>query len=285
MMKIKVPILMPFSNQYLNSISFDQADFTNFDALFVGSDQVWNPEYIGNDIRYFLNFVPPEKRFSYAASFGVSEIPSKYKDIYKESLNSMNKISVREVQGVNIVKSISDITAKLVADPTLLLTQNAWNDLARVSDFSSNENYVLIYILGELSPKNSEIIVDYAKSKHAKIITIMGDVYDSDYWIPTPIDFLAAIRGATAVFTDSFHCSVFSIIFNIPFIVFDRSDMPMISRIDNLLTRFSFQKNKFNQDTNIALVLAEMSFEGTAQVLYKERSNGIDFIKACLDNV
>lgn len=285
MMEKKIPILTPFTDKYLKSQEFKFSNISSFDAFFVGSDQVWNPDYIGNDSRYFLDFVPREKRFSYAASFGLSKIPDQFRRSYRQSLEEMNKISVRETQGLDIINSISNVSATLVADPTLLLTQNQWDQLANNSGFISDQEYILVYILGDFVQENNDKIIKYAKNKNAKIITIMGDRYNPDYWIPNPLEFLAAIRGALAVFTDSFHCTVFSIIFKIPFIVFDRSDTQMVSRIDTLLSCFNFEDNKFSPKTNIDKVLSEMVVSETTQILNRERINGTNFIKACLEDV
>lgn len=285
MLRIKAPILLPFTNKYLHSQPFDKVDLDTYDAFFVGSDQVWNPTYTGNDPHFFLDFAPKEKRFAYAASFGVSTIPEKFSQQYGQYLNQMHKISVRERQGIKIVGSLSEVPAVVVADPTLLLTQKKWHELADTAKVSLSSKYILVYVLSELSADNFQKINGYAKQQDAKIITIMGDKYDPDYWIPTPLEFIAAIRGATAVFTDSFHGTIFSILFETPFITFDRTDTQMVSRIDTLLSYFDFQNNKFSEDTNVNAVLSEMTFEGVKSVLDVERDKGLHFIEECLASI
>nr|SFZ89083.1 conserved hypothetical protein [Loigolactobacillus rennini] len=285
MLKAKTPILTPFTKAYLHSRQFDKANLKSYTAFFVGSDQVWNPSYTGNDTRYFLDFAPRKKRFAYAASFGVSNIPAQFHSNYRKYLNDMHKISVREEQGINIINSLSDAKAELIADPTLLLSQKKWNELANKVDIKFTGNYVLIYTLSSLSPDKYSKIKEYAESKNAKIITILGDEYNPDYWIPSPFEFLYAIKNATSVFTDSFHCTVFSIIFNTPFIIFNRSNGEMISRIDTLLAYFGFQRNKFSTQTNINDVLSKTSFTGVAKVLAKEKAKGYVFIQDCLASV
>ncbi|MFD1466068.1 polysaccharide pyruvyl transferase family protein [Lapidilactobacillus mulanensis] len=285
MIKEKSPILSPFTEKYLRPQKIELVDLKSFDAFFVGSDQVWNPNYIKNDSRYFLDFVPKSKRFSYAASFGVSEITGQYKQFYKKSLEGINRISVRETQGVEIIKSLTDIRATIVADPTLLLTPAQWNVFANKSNFMPDEDYIIVYILGNLTQESNNEINEYAKQKTAKIITIMGDKYNSDYWIPSPTTFLAAIRGAIAVFTDSFHCTVFSIVFSTPFIVFDRTDFKMISRIDTLLLCFKLENNKFCSGHNFNQTLSNTIFDEVPKIMAREKANGENFIKTCLEDI
>lgn len=285
MLRAKTPILLPFTNKYLHSRPFDKVNLDTYDAFFVGSDQVWNPAYTGNDPRYFLDFAPEEKRFAYAASFGVSTIPEKFSHQYGQYLNQMHKISVREMQGIKIVETLSKASAVAVADPTLLLTQKKWHELADTAKIALPSKYILVYMLSELSTDNFQKINEYAKHQGAKVVTIMGDKYDPDYWIPTPLEFIAAIRGATAVFTDSFHCTVFSILFETPFITFNRANAQMISRIDTLLSYFNFQKNKFSKTTDINAVFSEMTFGGVKSVLDVERNKGLHFIEECLASI
>lgn len=285
MVRVKTPFLMPFTEEYIHSQQFNLADIKEFDAFFVGSDQVWNPSYIGFDSRYFLSFAPKKKRFSYAASFGLSNIPKQFHEVYKTSLNQMNKISVREAKGIDIVKSISDASPVLVSDPTFLLRQERWNELADQSGFTIKDKYILVYMLSEISKTAYEDIYKYAKSANARVIIVMGDKYNSDYWIPNPLEFIAAIRGAVAVFTDSFHGTVFSIIFNTPFITFDRADTSMVSRIDTLISYFGLEENKFSSKSDIGYVLSKTKFDTVAKVLESEREKGFNFIQSCLKSV
>lgn len=112
------------------------------------------------------------------------------------------------------------------------------------------EKYILTYFLGNPSDEERLYIRQYAELNKLKIYNL-GDPSDDKCWVAGPIDFVKLIYNAEAVFTDSFHACIFSIIFEKYFEVFDRNSNleSMNSRIDTLLTTFnlSYQKHDFNQ--------------------------------------
>ena len=91
-----------------------------FDYIIVGSDQVWNPYWFPNID--FLKYIDKKKRISYAASFGVNEIPLNLQYSFKNTLKNMEYISVREDAGAKIIKDLIGKEVPVVVDPTLLLT-------------------------------------------------------------------------------------------------------------------------------------------------------------------
>lgn len=284
MVAAKSKILLPFSHDYLHEKNLNLINIKDFTAFFVGSDQVWNPSYINNDSRFFLSFAPAKRRFSYAASFGVSKIPENMISKYKYYLDNFSKISVRETRGIDLVKEISGSRAVLVADPTLLIDYKKWNNLATESNFLKRNKYILVYMIGEITPVIKEYIKKYANSQNLEILTIMGDSYSEDYWIPTPFEFIAAIRDAEAVFTDSFHGTVFSIIFHTPFITLNRSDVQMVSRIDTLLSMFNLESNKISNIESVEKILADTNFSKVDEVLETNKISGYQYIESCLNS-
>ena len=78
-----------------------------YDAVIVGSDQVWNPYWQGSLDEFFLTFVPKSKRVAYAPSIGVSEIPNEQKSRFKERLNGFSRLSCRENQGCKLVEELT----------------------------------------------------------------------------------------------------------------------------------------------------------------------------------
>ena len=102
-----------------------------YSAVLVGSDQVWLPSQIAAD--YFtLNFVPDDiKKISYASSFGVSYVEKAQEDKARRFLSRINYLSVREQSGQEIIKKLTGRDAELVCDPTMLMTSDEWNTLAK----------------------------------------------------------------------------------------------------------------------------------------------------------
>ena len=183
---------------------------------------------------------------SYATSFGVSSIPEKYEEIYGKFLKRIDCLSVRETSGVSLIKKLSNKNAKLVCDPTLLLTKKEWMDIQK-KDRLIKDKYIFCYFLG----KNLEHrkFVERLKSHTGyKIVSInhcdeyvkysdkFADIVPYDVG---PGEFINYIRNAEYVCTDSFHGTVFSLINNVDFFTFRRfnskSKMSTNTRIDSLL--------------------------------------------------
>lgn len=220
-----------------------QKDYSN---IMVGSDQLWLPVNIVADY-YTLNWVPQSiNTISYATSFGVSSIPEKYKEQYTCFLKKINHLSVRENSGVKLIKDIAGLDAKLVCDPTILLTKEEW-DCVAVKERIIPEKYIFCYFLGSniehrkfverLKEKTGYKIVSINHSdEYVKYSDEFADMIPYDIG---PKEWIDLVRNAEYVCTDSFHGTVFSILYNKVFFDFRRyqtnSKMSTNSRIDSLL--------------------------------------------------
>ena len=183
----------------------------SIDVIIVGSDQVWRPKYSGNIYKAFLNDVKTinVKRIAYAASFGVDIWEYSKEQTFKCSIlaKKFNAISVREQTGVELCKKNLDIKASLVLDPTLLLDKKDYFKLCE--DISSPTNkYLAAYILGS-NETTYELCEKIAKEKNLSLKYFSAD---SQATLSIP-EWLAMFRDASYVVTDSFHGTVFSIIF------------------------------------------------------------------------
>ncbi|MFC0275373.1 polysaccharide pyruvyl transferase family protein [Enterococcus devriesei] len=286
MAKMKTPKVRPFTEKYLKTRTVQKSELKNisiqYDMFIVGSDQVWNQSSI-SDSTFFLDFVPYKKRYSYAASFGKSEIISADKKYYQKNLNGMRKISVRESQGEDIVKGLTTKDVFVHVDPTMLLTPYEWRVLAsrENSNWISSEKFVLVYALRGLSDKKRQEIEKFSRKNGYKIITLMGDSIEKNSVILTVTQFIQAIDYAEFVVTDSFHGTVFSILFNTPFQVLERSTGNMNSRLDNLLEKFDFQKNSSKSNIKIE-DLIDTEFSKVEGILSMERKKSADYFDTFL---
>ncbi len=217
-----------------------------YSDVIVGSDQLWLPVNVVSDY-YTLNWVPEDvNKISYATSFGISSISDKYKEQYKTFLNKIENLSVRENNAVKLVKDVSGAEAKLVCDPTLLLTKDEWMDI-QTEEPILKEKYIFCYFLG--SNIEHRKFVERLKTKTGyKIVSInhcdeyvkysdkFADIIPYDVG---PSEFINYIRNAEYVCTDSFHGTVFSLINNTKFFTFERfnkkSKMSTNSRVHSLL--------------------------------------------------
>lgn len=261
----------------------------NYKTIVVGSDQVWTPLSLPNKF-YNLLFVPDSvRKVAYASSFGVSSIPSFQKEQTGFYLERFYKIGVREIKGKEIVEELSNQKAQVVADPTLLLSKTEWEQEIRESKVDVSEPYIFCYFLGT-NPNARTAALELKKNTGLKLITIrhMDEYYDSDEkfgdeapYSVDPNDFIKYISQASYVCTDSFHCSVFSIIFHRKFMTFYRfaqsSKTGRNSRIDSLFNVLNVSKSHiFNGD--IRLIDEFIDYDLVDEKLTSLRENSIKFL-------
>lgn len=198
-----------------------------FDVYVAGSDQVWNPSWY--DDAFLLNFVGEggKVKCSYAASIGKNKLTDENKSQFSNALNSYAAISVREESAVGLLQGLVDKTIDLVLDPTLLLSRNEWESIC--SGEYPEGKYVFCYFLGD-NIQQRNLAIEYAKEKHCELVSVPylnGEYRKADsemectkVYDMSPRRFLQLIKNAACVFTDSFHASVFSHIFQRDFFVF-----------------------------------------------------------------
>ena len=223
----RAEIMDEFRKKYLHltkrylSIKELEEDLPNADIFCTGSDQTWNPVLYGPSKAYYLAFVPDnKKKISFSASFGVDKLPAKDKSEVKELLSRYDAISVRESSGIEILEDIGIKNATHVLDPTLVVNPELWNELS--SERRIDEEYIFVYQLN-----TSDRFVDYvnkvAKAKGLKVVYVKSRLenrYNNATYVESPKveDWLSLFRYAKYVVTDSFHGTLFSIIYHKEFV-------------------------------------------------------------------
>jgi hypothetical protein len=194
------------------------------DVYIVGSDQVWNTFDISvarskSVLRaYFLDFGDKKKkRIAYAASFGRERVSDDFIQLCKPLLKRFDYVSVREKSGMDICKRCGIDNAEWVLDPTMLLGVNIYRDLYKTGKFKMpNASYCLIYIIGRPEEHIVDNTITWAQKKNLSIIYVSGnskyDKYKKNY--ATILDWLFLISHAAYVITNSYHATIFSLLFN-----------------------------------------------------------------------
>ena len=225
-----------------------KASQMEYDAVIVGSDQLWLPSNVMADY-YTLNWVPRNvKKIAYATSFGIGNIPQKYKEMYRQYLIRIDYLSARETSGQEIISELTDRSVPLVNDPALLLDANGWDEVIKDKPII-NDKYIFCYFMGD-NPEQRDFVKRLAKEKGLKIVALLHldqfietDEHYADYtpWNISPADFVNLVKYAEYVCTDSFHGTVFSIIYSRNFFTFKRfnkkASLSTNTRITSLLTR------------------------------------------------
>ena len=276
-----------YSNKYIDKNNINEKLNDKYNLFFTGSDQVWNPTFGRMSDIDFLTFADKEKRNSFSASFGISEIPEDMKEYYKERLNGLNNISVREDRGKEIIEELTGRTdVEVLVDPTMLLTAEEWDKVAKKPKQLKCDKYILNYFLGELSEERKNEINRVAEENNCEVINILDK--QSQFYHTGPSEFLYLEKNAFLICTDSFHSSVFAIVYNRPFIVFDREDKnaKMNSRIETLISKFKLVNRNYNG--KITEENLNHDYTDAYKILGKEREKANKFINKVLqqgDNV
>lgn len=244
-----------FKNYFLKRIAFDnfRMQYLNYSDLIdnkedlqdqcntyikiiTGSDQVWNSDVTKDDADvYFLNLKTKAKKYAYAASIGTAKVSKKQEEEFKNSIKDFSKITVREESAKQILSKLK-IKSQVVVDPTLLLNKKEWDKIALKTSYKND--YIFVYGLNR-TKEFVETVNKASKKFNLPIIHLdRKNVYENELACKpyaSPSEFIALIRDAKYVITDSFHCSVFSIIYHKQFI-----SIPHITRStrqENLLKK------------------------------------------------
>ena len=271
---------MSYTNFVVSNNSLFKNKLNGFDYYIYGSDQIWNPHSCGTS-RLYMGYLT-NNNISYSASFGVSEIPAKEKEIIKRGLNNFKYISVREDKGKEFVEELTrrnDID--VLIDPTMLLTAEEWDKISFKPKMLRSKKFILNYFLGELSEKRKKEIKKVAKENNCEIINILDQ--DSPFYDCGPSEFLYLEKNAFLICTDSFHSCVFAVIYNRPFVVFDREEnvISMNSRIETLINKFKLKNRKF--EGKITKENLDHNYSEAYKILENERKIAKNFLKKSLD--
>lgn len=252
-----------------------------YDYFVAGSDQIWNPHYsfVAGKCD-FLEFAEDSQKISYAASFGVNEVPVDRIKEFSEYLSSFKALSVREKRGSEIVKELTGLDATVVLDPTLLLGEKQWKKIETNTRLAPKKKYIFVYALGEMNVRFKEK-VEQLRAQYEILDVSTGGRFGKGMPIG-PSEFLYLLRNAEMILTDSFHATVFSIIFHKKFITFNRTGLNMNSRIKSLaeLTELDGHINQYNEfDCEFGF-----DFIKVEKLLHEEQKNSISFLKMAIED-
>lgn len=280
----------------------DQLD-ARFDMFVTGSDQIWSPiawplteELKAIYGHYFLNFTDKPK-ISYAPSVKIDQNLSEVGKMIGPWLDRYTAISVREEYGAEKLRQITSQPVDVVLDPTLLLTADDWH---RITSGADKERYARNYLGGvevrcyflRFNQAYVDRVREFAASVNlpVKIISPLPD-YDGiegiEHIMPDPEGFVEAVSTARYMFTDSFHGSVFSIIFGVPVMGFENEQPGAVNgRLANIYDRLGIGHRLQVASRRGPVTQAEMDdidFESVHAKLETERQQSLDWLKQSLE--
>lgn len=252
----------------------------NYDYFVVGSDQVWNLRCTNYDATYFLDFVPPSKRISYAASLGKYEETLEDYMKYIQYIEEFKRVSVREKAGQEYLNQRINEEITVDIDPTFLLSKEEWMSMSATTShsdyiflYSVNLNSDVLFVGRKLAKKTKKkLIILTLRNKPLKLqeneVNLSG---------VSPEEFLGFIDHAHFVVTNSFHGAAFSIIFNKDFyLVKNKKHGLDNSRLEMLLNIFGLEDRMV--DASLDTNLPKISFTEVNQVIEDARERSLNHL-------
>ena len=266
-----------------------------YDLYIAGSDQIWNPRFIGDDVNFMLAFTAPDaKRISYASSIASATVDGGMKELYSRYLSRFGSISVREHSGVDIIRELTGKEATLCCDPTLLLGRDAWDSLAAQSKYKADEPYILVYALSYMFdpfPQIYGIVDKVQQTLGMKLVFLQGrakDVFRPGSKLiksAGPADFAFLFKNAGFVITTSFHGATFALINDKPLIGVVDSRSGADSRIQSLLESVSAKESVFDYRDSVNLdSSALLKLKGNRDALAKLVEGSTLYLKNSLQS-
>jgi hypothetical protein len=256
-------------------------EIIDYDGFIVGSDQVWNPEIINFDSNFFLDFAPANvNKISYAASFGKTLMTDKEIAFISENIKNFNYISVREKSAKEILTELNIPNINITLDPTLLLSKAEW--LVLDNRKFENKKFVLLYSLekNDILERAAENI---AKEKNLEIIRMIPSNkkdfigYKNAYG---PNEFISAFNNASYVVTNSFHGTVFSVIFHKQFTTILHKTRG--TRMENLLGELGLTDRILVNEDSDNFYNQKIDFDMVDNKLKKLQNESIMFLRKAI---
>lgn len=290
------PLFSDFRSHYLaeskreyRTLKALRKDPPQCDVYVCGSDQIWNPSVqVGLDPAYFLDF-GSARRVAYAASFGRDDVEDSYHDVLRELLGKFHAIGAREKSGLELVEQLSGKRPAWVPDPVLLLS-----DYDEITELPNRDrDYLMSYVLrsgegiGDVQQHiadclDIEVVVPYNRQRRWKGV--------GTEVVCSPGQWLGLIKSAQVVVTNSFHGTVFSILFRKPFVTvaLPGSKAGLNERMVSMLDRLGLSDRMLQQisDEHVMNILnEEIDWAQVSEKLAEWRSEAKVFLESAMNQV
>ena len=288
----KKQYIYPITEPYYSTQEFQKITGLDIDFFIVGSDQVWRYSYAEDSIDdYFFNILAEDNkpRISYAASFGtdVMDYPEEKLVKAKELLKLFKGVSVREPSGKLLINKYLGLPlekVQVVLDPTLLLDANKYKAIIK-SNYTTEKNYIFTYILDNhlIDEKSLQLLCSKFNCSRIDLKAQTGDL--SKISVISPVEqWLDSISHSKAVVTDSYHGTVFSIIFNRQFVVVANPERG-ITRLKELLSVFELEDRLITHfdDSIVDIMSKPINWEKVNVIIKNRREESLCFLHSMLD--
>lgn len=286
----RLRIMSDFSDRYIPTtpqvyLSYEalRSHPPRADVYIAGSDQIWNTSFPnGTDPAFYLDFAPADAlKLSYAASFATSAIPDAHRDFVRRGLANFDAVSVRETSAVDIAGGLGREAAQVV-DPVFLLSPDFWS-----GDFMGKAEvahpYLLVYDF-ERNDSVRQVAQRVAKLRGLRIYSVSPTPLgyaDRSFVACSPNDFVALVHGASCVISNSFHGTVFAMIFGRDFYMVPRAD-GLNQRMSDLLAMYGLTGRIVMPDAADGILLSPIDYAPVHSKLRSDISRSKFWLKSHL---
>ena len=284
-----------------NYNKFDiQDSVNNYDCFICGSDNIWNKNLL--DTSFLLDFVPDKiKKIAYAPGMSTTELTNEQKKVMLPLIERIDYLSCREKIGCELIEKSIGRKVFNAMDPTLLLSSEEWTTISEESEINCNSDYVFALIYGS-NPTKCDFVNSIGFKLNTDVVTVpfgTGVYNKEDLKLGTiriynagPIEVLKLIKNSQFVITDTFHATVFSILFHKNFVSLRRfkntKSSKLDQRIDGLLEKVGIGNERIIEDlTDVKsidkIIRKEIDYSLVDLRLAEWRQNSINFLLNALD--
>lgn len=291
--------LNPFIEKYFGHDVyrvFDEVDLSDyvstsgFKALVVGSDQTWRPKFVRSIYYYYLDFaeqLSDIKRVAYVPSLGTDEweYTNEQRERCGQLIKLFDSVSVREKSSVDVLYKQYGIKARWLLDPTFLLKKEDYESL--IVELNRNKKQ-LSYSILDIDDKKRLFVKSIARRMSLKLVRINGREEEANAPLkeraaPSISQWLSGFRDAEFVIADSFHATVFAIIFNVPFLTIANKRRGL-ARFESLLSYFGLNDRLVTEIENVdyRILYNPIDWDTINKKIEQKRTEGINFLKDSL---
>lgn len=266
--------LLNLTKEYNSIDELSKEDFTNT-ILCAGSDQLWGPIIDGNlDPVYFCAF-SKTKKIAFASSIGRSIA---FEDEYIGYLKDFSFITTREETASTYFLKSGIANCSRIYDPTLMIDEEYWYNFASLK--KEKNKYILLYKIHN-NPDFEKYVKEISKKKKIKVIRITNSLEDIFMYGKAkvnikPQEFLSLIRDAEYILTDSFHCTLFSLVFKKKFVTISPGKTSV--RISDFLSEFNLEHHLVDANSIEKFLDENIDYKKVFSTIYSNRKKYKDLV-------
>lgn len=251
------------------------------DSFIVGSDQVWRWAYPLQYL-FYLDYVNSDKKKIACSVSMINEYfcqADDVKTVIEYYIKRFDAISVREYDCIKYCKEEFGVDSVCIIDPVFWLNQTDYSLLIEKEEniIKNTGKYIAVYLIDK-NAKLQELLEEYKRKNNINII-YLNNGESIEQW-------LAYIKNAEFIITDSFHGTCFSIIFEKQFLVYTNNRGN--SRLTSLFALLNIKNNIYNKELTFQeleeAIVKKIDYKNVNIILEKQIETAYNWIRVALNS-